>query len=59
MKTRLALTLIMIIGFLFISSKSETDLINDEFPEEKQEVMETFGAISHFKRKRVYYERCL
>ena len=46
MKTRLTLTLIMIIGLFFTSSKSDIDLINDEFPKEKQEVMETFGAIA-------------
>lgn len=46
MKTRLTFTLIMIIGFLFTSCKSKVDLVNDEFPEEKQEVMETFGAIA-------------
>jgi len=46
MKTRLTLTLIMIIGLFFTSSKPDIDLINDEFPKEKQEVMETFGAIA-------------
>lgn len=46
MKTKLAFTLIMIIGFTLISSRAQTDLINDEFPEAKQEVLETFGAIA-------------
>ena len=46
MKTRLTFTLIMIIGFLFTSCKSKVDLVNDEFPEEKQEVINTFVAIA-------------
>jgi len=46
MKTRLALTLIMTIGILFTSCKAKIDLVNDDFPEAKQEVMETFGAIA-------------
>ena len=58
MKTRLKLTfaVIMIFGTLLTGcSKKETttlpeeagiDLINDEFPEAQQEVMETFGAIA-------------
>ncbi len=46
MKTKLAFTFIVIIGFLFTSCKSNVDLVNDEFPEAKQEVMETFGAIA-------------
>ncbi len=46
MKTRLTFTLIIIIGFLLTSCKSKVDLVNDEFSEEKQEVMETFGAIA-------------
>ena len=46
MKIKLTFTLIMIIGFLFTSCKSNIDLVNTEFPEEKQEVMETFGAIA-------------
>ena len=44
MKTRL--TLIMIIGLLLTSCKSKVDLVNDEFPEEKQEVIDTFVAIA-------------
>ena len=44
MKTRL--TLIMITGLLLTSCKAKIDLVNDEFPEAKQEVMETFGAIA-------------
>jgi len=56
MKTKSVLTLIVLIG-LFITScdvkelkveveEVKTDLINDEFPEAKQEVLETFGAIA-------------
>jgi ketosteroid isomerase-like protein len=44
MKTRL--TSIILLGFLFSNCYAQTDLINDEFPEAKQEVMETFGAIA-------------
>ena len=49
MKTRLTLALIMISGLLINASgqkKQKVDLINDEFPEAQQEVMETFGAIA-------------
>ncbi|MBD0778972.1 nuclear transport factor 2 family protein [Maribacter sp. ANRC-HE7] len=46
MKTRLTYSLLIIIGFAFTNCKAQTDLINDEFPEAKQEVMETFGAIA-------------
>jgi ketosteroid isomerase-like protein len=54
MKTRLTITLIMIIGFLFTSCEDNEssanddniDLVNTEFPEAKQEVLETFGAIA-------------
>ena len=58
MKTKYLLLTIMFFGLFFTSckdegqnSKAETeavkiDLINDEFPEAKQEVMETFGAIA-------------
>lgn len=46
MKTRLTFTLIMIIGLSFTSCKTKLDLINDEFPVAKQEVMETFGAMA-------------
>lgn len=55
MKTRLVCTLIAL-GFFVMAcqqkeAKSEVtevkvDLINDEFPEAEQEVMETFGAIA-------------
>jgi len=49
MKTKLSFTFIMLLGFVMSSfnlSAQSVDLINDEFPEAKQEVMETFGAIA-------------
>ncbi len=55
MKTKLTLALIMIFGILITGCKQKEqkieveevkiDLINDEFPEAKQEVMETWDAI--------------
>lgn len=58
MKTKLTLTLIMIFGLFIMSCDNDDDdqtnaspdpsrdLINNEFPVEKQEVMDTFGAIA-------------
>ncbi len=56
MKTKLTFALIMIFGLLIIGCNQidqkveveevRIDIINDEFPEAKQEVMETFGAIA-------------
>jgi ketosteroid isomerase-like protein len=56
MKTKLTIVLIMIFGILITGCKQKEqkveveevkiDIINDEFPEAKQEVMETFGAIT-------------
>ena len=53
MKTKLTFALIMIFGLLIIGcnqkvevEKANIDIINDEFSEAKQEVMETFGAIA-------------
>lgn len=46
MKTRLAFTLFMIIGLLLTSCKAKIDLVNDEFSEAKQEVINTFIAIA-------------
>ncbi len=55
MKTRIAFTFILIFGFILIScnDNDETiktvelkDLINPEFPEAKEEVMNTFGEIA-------------
>jgi ketosteroid isomerase-like protein len=58
MKTKLTFAIIMFFGILISGCKQKeekvevvveevkVDLINDEFPEAKQEVMETFGAIA-------------
>ena len=49
MKTKLTFTLIMIFGFLFTGctqTASKVDLVNDEFPEAKQEVIDTFVGIA-------------
>lgn len=54
MKTRLTFTVIGILLLALTGCKEQTskveeikiDLITDEFPEAKQEVMETFGAIA-------------
>ena len=58
MKTRLVITVTGILLIAFISCQenkqektaevevTKVDLINDEFPEAKQEVLETFGAIA-------------
>ena len=46
MNTRFTLLLIMTFGLLLTCCETKVDLINDEFPEAKQEVMETFGAIA-------------
>lgn len=56
MKTKLTFALIMIFGLLIIGcnqidqkvevEEAKIDIINYEFPEAKQEVMETFGAIA-------------
>ncbi|MCD4732542.1 MAG: nuclear transport factor 2 family protein [Bacteroidales bacterium] len=56
MKTKSVLILTMLFGLLFTSCNEKEqnveveevkiDLVNDEFPEAKQEVMETFGAIA-------------
>jgi len=36
----------MILGLSFTSAKAQIDLLNDDFSEAKQEVMETFGAVA-------------
>lgn len=46
MKSKFKLALIMTFGLFIAHCNAQTDLINDEFPEAKQEVMETFGAIA-------------
>ncbi len=53
MKTKLTLVVLMFLGILISGCEKKVeveavkiDLINDGFPEAKQEVMETFGAIA-------------
>lgn len=46
MKSNLTLTLIITFGLFFADCNAQVDLINDEFPAEEQEVMETFGSIA-------------
>jgi ketosteroid isomerase-like protein len=58
MKTKLSIVIVMAICFFTIGCKEseqtvevevaevKIDLINDEFPKAKQEIMETFGAIA-------------
>ena len=46
MKTKLAFTFIMVLGFLSTNCIAQVDLVKNEFPEAKQEVMETMGAIT-------------
>lgn len=49
MKTKLTFIFIMLIGFAFstfTTNAQSVDLINDEFPEAKQEVINTFVAIA-------------
>ena len=46
MKTRFTLSFIFALTLLISNANAQTDLLNDEFPEAKQEVMETFGAIA-------------
>ncbi|SKB73670.1 nuclear transport factor 2 family protein [Maribacter arcticus] len=56
MKTTLKITVLIIFGFLFTACSDDNEivvnpgidinLILDEFPEAKQEVLETFGAIA-------------
>ena len=38
--------LIMLIGFLFTNCNSNVDLLNEEFPEAKQEIINKFGEIA-------------
>ena len=47
MKTKLSFAVIIMIGFLLTSCKSKVDLVNDEFPEAKQEVINTFVEIAN------------
>ncbi|MBT8190277.1 MAG: nuclear transport factor 2 family protein [Bacteroidia bacterium] len=46
MKTIFTITFIMFSGFFIAGTYAQVDLINDEFPEAQQEIMETFGAIA-------------
>lgn len=55
MKTRMTITMILLIGLYFTGCDNNddndnqpkyVDLINTEFPEEKQEVLNTFGEIA-------------
>lgn len=46
MKTKLTLTFTTLLALFTISGNSQVDPINDEFPEAKQEVMQTFGAVA-------------
>lgn len=46
MKTKLTSALTTLLLFFTISCISQVDPINDEFPNAKQEVMETFGAVA-------------
>jgi len=56
MKTKMIFPMIMIFGLIIAgcdlfnqndeSDEDNIDILNNEFPEEKQEVMETFGAIA-------------
>ena len=45
MKHLKTLGLIIILGFLFTNCKSNVDLVNEEFPEAQQEIIDTFGEI--------------
>ncbi len=46
MKTTRTLVSIFLLSLVTSVSYAQVDLINEEFPEAKQEVMETFGAIA-------------
>ena len=46
MKSRITLASIFLLGLLTSSCAAQVDLVHDEFPEAKQEVMDTFGAIA-------------
>lgn len=43
---KLALSFLFVVGISVPFCNAQVDLINDEFPEAQQEVMETFGAIA-------------
>lgn len=46
MKVKWTTLLTTVLGLFIVGCYAQVDLINDEFPEAKQEVMETFGAIA-------------
>ncbi|MGY8915955.1 MAG: YybH family protein [Flavobacteriales bacterium] len=46
MKTKLKLAVLLILGFCITGIYAQGDLINNEFPEAKQEVMDTFAAMA-------------
>ena len=46
MKTGLTFALLMALSLSLVSCRSQVDLVKEEFPEAKQEVMETFGGIA-------------
>ncbi|PNQ74910.1 hypothetical protein C1T31_01900 [Hanstruepera neustonica] len=46
MKANLTFSLFITLGLFIANCHAQVDLINDEFPAAKQEVMETFGAIA-------------
>lgn len=46
MKVKWTTLLTTVLGLFIVGCHAQVDLINDEFPEAKQEVMETFGAIA-------------
>ena len=45
-KLKLVLSFLFVVGMSVSYCNAQVDLINDEFPEAQQEVMETFGAIA-------------
>ncbi|WP_245967283.1 hypothetical protein [Ulvibacterium marinum] len=54
MKTKMTFATLLIFGVLISeciekasAQEAKIDLLNDQFPEAQQEIMETFGAIAH------------
>lgn len=43
---KIRFTLLIVLGLLFAGCNTKVDLVNDEFPEAKAEVMKTFGEIA-------------
>jgi len=46
MKTKIGITLFMVLGYCLTNIYAQGNLLTDEFPQAKQEVLETFGAIA-------------